>query len=407
MTVLTLTISHVGHRGDGVADRLFVPYSLAGETVEAEASGDRLIPTRIVTPSPERTDPFCAHYTQCGGCSLQHWQKQPYLAWKREMVVASLRAAGLETTVHPTVDATGHGRRRVLFHARRGNGARLVVGFNAARSRAVIGISACPVLAPGLSEALSTAQAIARTAEPMNKPLDLLITETASGLDVDLRGLGRLADADRRRLLSVADRLGLARLTNHGELITQREQPVVSIGKARVALPPGAFLQATAAGEAVLADLVRSSLPPKTKAVADLFCGIGPFALRLAETMRVHAVDMEQPMVSALQTAARHAPGLKPVTTETRDLFRRPMTAQELKPFDAVIFDPARAGAEAQARGLATSTVRHVTAVSCNPATFARDAALLVAGGYRLIEVTPIDQFAWTPHVELVARFER
>jgi 23S rRNA (uracil1939-C5)-methyltransferase len=407
MSALTVTISHVGHRGDGIAERLFVPYTLAGETVEVEPEGDRLIPKQILTPSPERAVPFCPHYTRCGGCALQHWQKAPYLAWKREMVVASLRAVGLSTSVHATIDATGNGRRRVLFHARRGSGPRLVVGFNEARSRAVVGIDACPVLSPALAGALPAAQALARAIESLNKPLDLLITATSSGLDVDLRGLGALPDGERRRLLAVARDLDLARLTNHGDLVSQREQPSLTIGRTQVGLPPGAFLQATEAGEAALSELVLSALSPKARAVADLFCGIGPFTLRLAERVRVHAVDQDTAMVAALQAGARHTTGLKPVTSETRDLFRRPMTAQELKPFDAVVFDPARAGAEAQAKALAASALRQVLAVSCNPGTFARDAAILVAGGFELVEVTPVDQFAWTPHVELVARFER
>jgi 23S rRNA (uracil1939-C5)-methyltransferase len=196
------------------------------------------------------------------------------------------------------------------------------------------------------------------------------------------------------------------RLTRHGELIAQRATPAVTIGRARVALPPGAFLQATVAGEQTLSRLVLEHVGD-AKTVADLFCGVGPFALRLAERARVAAFDSDAPAIAALKQAAGSASGLKPVEADVRDLFRRPLVAQELKRFDAVVFDPPRQGAEAQARELASSAVPVVVGVSCNPATFARDARILADGGYRLAAVTPVDQFRHSPHVEIAARFAR
>jgi 23S rRNA (uracil1939-C5)-methyltransferase len=207
-------------------------------------------------------------------------------------------------------------------------------------------------------------------------------------------------------LAQIAARHRLARLTRHGEIVALRVPPGVRIGRARVVLPPGSFLQATAAGETVLARLVTAHCEG-TKTVADLFCGVGPFTLRLAERARVTAADNDADAAAALTRAAAGTPGLKPVEALTRDLFRRPFTRTELKRFDAVVFDPPRQGAEAQARELATSAVPVLVAVSCNPATFARDAHILVDGGYRLVRVTPVDQFLYSVHVELVALFQR
>ena len=276
------------------------------------------------------------------------------------------------------------------------------------RSRAhqLVGIERCPVLAPSLDRAIAAAWAIAEELETTQKPLDIQITATDVGLDVDVRGSGALDSKLSARLARVAEGARLARLTRHGELVSQRSQPSIMIGTARVNLPTGAFLQATAAGEAELAVRV-ADIVGKAKTVADLFCGVGPFALRLAERARVLAADTDEPAVAALKQAAQTTSGLKPVETERRDLFRRPLAASELKRFDAVVFDPPRQGAEAQARELAQSRVPVIAAVSCNPATFARDARILIDGGYKLTAATPIDQFRYSPHVEIAARFEK
>ncbi|WP_439573428.1 class I SAM-dependent RNA methyltransferase [Phreatobacter sp.] len=401
-----LTISHVGHRGDGVAEGRFVPFTLPGEVVEVEGEAERAAPVRIVSPSPDRVAPPCPHFGTCGGCALQHWARAPYLDWKRDLVAAALRQHGLVADIAPTIDAHGEGRRRVAFHARRGDGPRPTVGFAAARSHAIIAIDACPLLAPGLGGALAAARRIATTLEGVAKPLDLQVTAAAQGLDMDLRGAGRLSERERLRLIEAAGAAGLARLTNHGSLVMQREQPVVLVDGLAVPLPPGAFLQATEAGETTLARLVLGAVG-KAKAVADLFCGVGPFALRLARQARVLAIDADAPAIAALAAATRTASGLKPIRAEARDLFRRPLLAAELKGLDAVVFDPPRAGAEAQAKLLAKADIGRIVAVSCNPATFARDATILAAGGWKPGTLTPVDQFRWSAHVELVADFTR
>jgi 23S rRNA (uracil1939-C5)-methyltransferase len=407
-----LVISRLAHRGDGLAETaagsVYVPYTLPGETVTVEPVAghpDRRHLLRVETESPERIAPVCPHFGICGGCAVQHWAWERYRAWKRDLVVTALAQARLAAEVDDLVDAHGEGRRRAVFHARRGTRDILAVGFAALRSHDVVGIDRCPVLAPGLAGAIEAAWAIAEVLKPVAKPLDIQATATDAGLDVDVRGSGPLTAAHGLALAGVAETHKLARLTRHGELVAQRAVPTVRIGRATLALPPGAFLQATAEGEAALARLVAAHAGD-ARAIADLFAGVGPFALRLAEWARVTAVDADEPALAALRRAAA-APGLKPVATDTRDLFRRPLAPPELKGFDAIVFDPPRQGAEAQARALAAAAAPVIVAVSCNPATFVRDAKLLVAGGYRLTRVTPVDQFRYTPHVELVARFAR
>jgi 23S rRNA (uracil1939-C5)-methyltransferase len=443
-----LTIDHVGHLGDGVAfadgETLYVPYTLGGETVEvAPAAGhhpDRRRLLQVEQASPERIAPFCPHFGTCGGCAIQHWESERYRAWKRNLVVETLAQAEIDCEVHPLIDAHGRGRRRITLHARmrafssevetgsrqenasnqesrapfrfnrngKGSGTHdvLRIGFAAANSHDIVPVDRCPILDPGLDGALDAAWAIAEPLKPTGKPLDIQLTATDSGLDVDVRGSGPLPSPLIAALSRVAEQHGLARLTRHGELVLMRTPPTIMIGPAQVTLPPGSFLQATVAGEETLAALVLDHCR-RAKHIADLFCGVGPFALRLAAKSRVSAFDSDAGSVSALQKAAATTPGLKPVKAQARDLFRRPLVAQELRDFDIVVFDPPRQGAQAQAAQLAASKIPMVVAVSCNVATFARDARILMDGGYRIEGVTPVDQFRHTPHVELVARFAR
>ena len=408
-----LTISRLGHRGDGIADTpegaVYVPYTLPGESVTVERVAghpDRRHLLHVDKPSHERATPVCKHFGTCGGCALQHWSLAEYHLWKRSLVAGALAQAGLVAPVADLVDAHGAGRRRAVFHARRGTHDVLEVGFTAPRAHHIVPIDDCPILAPGLAGALRAAWAIAETIRGTGKPLDIQVTATDSGLDVDVRGSGTL-DAERLAALAkVAEAHKLARLTRHGELVAQRTQPLLRVGRADVPLPPGAFLQATAEGEETLARLVTEHAG-KSRHVADLFTGIGTFALRLAEGARVAASDSEPAAIKALQQAAGKASGLKPIDAQTRDLFRRPFMASELKNFDAVVFDPPRQGAEAQARELGKSSVPVVVAVSCDANTFARDAKILVNAGYKIASAVPVDQFRYSHHVEIVAKFTR
>src|SRR6516165_3428537 len=399
--------------GDGVADTpagpIYVPYTLPDETVEvAQWPGhpDRRHLVKVDIASPQRTAPVCPHFGVCGGCALQHWDGASYRIWKRELVVLALERAGLAPPLDDLIDAHGEGRRRAVFHARSGEHGLLEVGFAARKAHHVVAIDRCPVLAPGLDGAITAAWAIAEKLAAMRKPLDIQVTATEGGLDIDLRGSGPLSPLAMQELAEIAARHRLARLTRHGEIIAQQASPMVRMGRAQVVLPPGAFLQATAAGEAALAELIQTHCQGAAK-VADLFSGVGPFALRLAERARIVAADNDAAAVVALRRAADSTAGLKPIETQTRDLLRRPFTPDELKSFDAALFDPPRQGAQAQASALAASGVPCVVAVSCNPATFARDARILVDGGYALTRVTPVDQFRYSAHVELVGFFQR
>jgi 23S rRNA (uracil1939-C5)-methyltransferase len=408
-----LTIDHIGRQGDGVAPTeagpVYVPYTLPGEIVETEpwpGHPDRGHLLRVETASAERIAPVCPHFGVCGGCALQHWQTARYRAWKRDLVVDALRQAGIAAPVDELVDAHGAGRRRVVLHARGATHDVLEVGFAARQGHHIVPIDRCPILAPGLAGIIEAAWALAEALRPAGKPLDIQATATDAGIDVDIRGSGPLDPQISLALAGIADTHRLARVTRHGELVAQRATPTVQMGRCAVALPPGAFLQATAAGEATLARAVLAHAGA-AKAVADLFAGVGPFALRLAERARVFAADTDEGAIAALTRAAAGASGLKPIRAERRDLFRRPLAAKELAGFDAVAFDPPRQGAQAQARELAMSEVATIIAVSCNAGTFARDARLLTDAGYRMTAVTPVDQFRYSAHVEIVARLER
>jgi 23S rRNA (uracil1939-C5)-methyltransferase len=405
-----LVIERLGRRGDGVAESpagpVYVPYALPGETVEVEpVRPDRRHLIKVDVESPERVAPVCPHFGCCGGCALQHLAAAPYRAWKRTLVTLALEQAGLDAALDELIDARGAGRRRAVLHARRGPRDALAVGFSASRAHRVVAIDRCPILAPELGGAIETAWDIAEALAGARKPLDIAVTATDGGLDVDVRGSGPISPAAATDLAQLAERRRLARLTRHGELVAQRAAPTLRIGRARVVLPPGAFLQATAAAEVMLARLVEGHCEGARR-IADLFCGVGPFALRLAERARVSAVDNDAAAIAAVQQAAAATQGLKPVQAHQRDLFRSPLAPAELAQFDAVIFDPPRQGAEAQARALAASKVPKIVAVSCNPTTFARDARILVDAGYRLMQLTPLDQFVYSAHVELVACFD-
>jgi 23S rRNA (uracil1939-C5)-methyltransferase len=404
-----VTIGEIGHQGDGIAvtpeGRVFVPYSLPGEIVEIAGEGERASLVKILKPSPERAEPICPHFGVCGGCALQHWEAAPYRAWKRALVVDALASAGVETEVAPLVDAHGEGRRRAVLHARRGEGKNIAVGFAGRRSHTIVPIEACPVLAPALKRVFEIGRNVAAILSPREKPLDLHFTATEGGLDLDIRGAGAIDRKMTAALARAASEEKLARLTRHGEMVVQLAEPALTIGRARVVLPPGAFLQATQTGEDTLAKLVGEGAG-KAKKIVDLFCGVGTFSLPLAEGAKILAADNAAPAVAALAKAAK-APGLKPIETLIRDLFRRPLVAVELKGFDLVVLDPPRQGAEAQARELARSKIEKVIYVSCSPASFARDAKILVEAGFRLLRVTPVDQFRYSAHVETAGVFAR
>jgi 23S rRNA (uracil1939-C5)-methyltransferase len=306
-----LVIDHVGHRGDGVAlaggETVYVPYTLGGETVEVGPvpghHPDRRRLLQVERASPQRITPFCRHFGICGGCAIQHWEAERYRAWKRELVVETLAQARLACEVDALIDAHGLGRRRITLHARIGTHDVLKVGFAATNSHDIIPIDRCPILDPGLSGAIEAAWALAEPLISVGKPLDIQVTATDNGLDVDVRGSGPLPAQMIATLSRLAEQHRLARLTRHGELVLMRTPPTVAIGAAQLTLPPGSFLQATVAGEEALAALVSGHCK-RAKHIADLFCGVGPFALRLAAKSRISAFDSDAGAIAALQHAA-------------------------------------------------------------------------------------------------------
>lgn len=394
-----VTVTALGQRGEGIAEvggqRVYVPFTLPGEEVEIAVAGDRGTLLSVLAPSLDRVGPICEYFGSCGGCALQHLAPNPYAAFKRGLVATALSHAGIDAPVGELIDARGIGRRRATLHTRG-----MSAGYMRARSHDLLDIAVCPILVPALQR---RAPQIARALHAAVGDSDIGFTATETGLDVGVSSRKRIRT---ERLLPLAQRLGLARLSVNDELVLQAQAPSVRMGKALVELPIGSFLQATQAAEEALAKLVSAGVRGAGN-VADLFCGVGPFALRIAEQARVHAADSDKPAIAALHKAVKHSQGLRPVTALSRDLFRDPMAPAELVPFDAVVFDPPRAGAQAQALELARSKVRTIVAVSCEPKSFARDAAILLAGGYRLQSVTPVDQFAHSTHVEVVGVFGR
>jgi 23S rRNA (uracil1939-C5)-methyltransferase len=394
----TATITSLGHKGEGIAQidgrKVFVPLALPGETVEIAVEGERGTLLGVITPTPSRIEPFCPHFGACGGCQLQHMDRASYEAFKIGLVETPLHFAGIEQKVTRLIDAAGDGRRRATLHARR-EGA----GYMRLRSHQVHDIDACPILVPGLARAPDIARAVMQAVGEA----DVSFTATLAGLDVAIRTEKKQARADR--VAPLVGRFRLARLALNGEMVLQAQPPIIAMGRARVELPIGSFLQATEAAEQALADYVINAVG-KAKTVADLFCGIGPFALRLAEQRPVTAFDSDKPGIGALDKARRFTKGLREVTAKARDLFRDPLTQFELN-YEAVVLDPPRAGAEAQVRELAKSRVKTVVMVACDARTFARDAAILVAGGYQVGEIVAVDQFTQSAHVEIAATFRR
>lgn len=405
-----VTITRLGAKADGIAETasgpLFVPFALPGETVTIERDGARAQLVSVDTPSPERATPFCPYFGECGGCATQHMRHDFYRAWKQDALAHTLRQAHLDTPLEPMIDAHGEGRRRLTLHVRFPE-REMHVGYMAARSHHVVDIDYCPIAVPALQkQAPVVARAIGRQLGAGRKPLDVQVTEVETGLDVDVRGHGPLNAKDRQRMIALAADLDLARLSIHGEILVERRPPALTVGRSSVVLPAGSFLQATRLGEESMASIVLDTCK-SAKRVADLFSGCGPFALRLAERAAVHAVETDQAAITALERAARATPNLRAVTTEVRDLFRRPLLTLELNTFDAIVMDPPRAGAEAQAQQIAASKVPLVVSVSCDAGTFARDTAILQGAGFRLERVHPVDQFRFSPHVEIVGILRR
>ncbi|MGV6803216.1 MAG: class I SAM-dependent RNA methyltransferase [Ruegeria sp.] len=398
-------ILRLGHQGDGIAEGpVYAPRTLPGERVSGMLDGSLLTDIKVLTPSEHRVKPPCRHYKSCGGCQLQHASDAFVADWKVEVVRNALSAQGLEADMRPILTSPAGSRRRATIAVRRTKKGALA-GFHGRASGVITEIPDCHLLDPALIAALPVAKALAELGGSRKGVLSVTLTQSTAGLDVSVQGGKPLDGPLELSLAQATEHYGLARLAWDGEVIAMRHPPAQRFGPATVVPPPGAFLQATKEGEQALTKAVLN-IVGSAKRVVDLFAGCGTFSLPLARVAEVHAVEGEADMTRALDQSWRKSAGLKQVTTEARDLFRRPLTPDELVCFDAVVLDPPRAGAEAQVSELAQALRPAIAYVSCNPVTFARDAKTLVQAGYTLEWVQAVDQFRWSSHSELVGSFK-
>ena len=393
-------------QGDGIADGpIYAPFSLPGEQVDGDVIGNRIETPRILHPSDQRVKAPCPHFKSCGGCAMQHASDDFVAAWKADVITHALSAQGLSADVRVTLTSPAQSRRRATLAGKRTKGGAMV-GFHTRASDIIIPIPNCTLLHPAIMAAIPALEEMTVIGASRKAELSIAVAVTLNGLDINVTN-GKEPDAEvLSEMARLVDANKFSRLTWNDESIAARAPATVDIDGMLVTPPPGAFMQATETGQIALINAVRSIIG-EAKSVVDLFAGCGTFSLPLARTATVHGVESEAPLLDALMSTWRQSSGLKPVITEKRDLFRNPLLPEELNRFDAIIIDPPRAGAEAQCRMIADSTVQTIAFVSCNPVTFARDAKILTDAGYRIEWVQPVDQFRWSPHVELVAYFTK
>ncbi|MEM7302165.1 MAG: TRAM domain-containing protein [Pseudomonadota bacterium] len=405
----TVTIERLGALGDGIATvggkPVYVEGALPGEVVEIDDQFPRPTLLDITSPSPDRVTPDCPYFEACGGCVAQHMPPAIYRNWKRSTIETAFTLEAIEISLSDTLESPVGSRRRAVFSAEFVQG-KLRFGFSARRSHDLADIRECLVLDPEITSNLNGLKELAGVLIQQGERLRVSVLASQSGLDVSISDSGTVSRDARLKAINHAISMNWARLTVEDEVFVETRAPILSPGGCDVVPPPGGFSQATKAAEDQMVELVLGHLG-KSRHAIDLFSGFGTFSLPLAEHSRVHAVELEGAALANLETAARSLPGLKPVTIEQRDLFRRPVLADELKPFDFAVIDPPRAGAEAQTKALAKSSINRIAFVSCNPTTLARDAEILLDAGFGLEKLIPIDQFLYSAHVELVAHFSR
>ena len=403
----TFKIDRLSWQGDGIAavrsDDVYVPYALAGELCEGDIANGVCNDVRILEPVSDRIKPVCRHFKKCGGCILQHASDALLANWKTRLVQDTLSLNHLETTFRPIQVSPAGSRRRAVFSAHRTKKS-AEVGFHKRNSDILIDLLECPLMHPMITQGLEAFRDIAKLGCSRKTEIRIGATVTENGLDVDVADAKDLEPGQTEALAGFATRHNFARISWNGEILAQIKPPTQSFGTGQVIPPSGSFLQATKEGEETLVSASLETLAG-CKNVLDLFSGSGTFTLPLAQNAQVHAVESIPEMLAALSAGWRQAVGTKDVTTEARDLYYRPLLLDELKKFDGVVIDPPRAGALEQSKVLAQSNIRKISFVSCNPATFARDAKILINGGYTLDWVQVVDQFRWSAHVELVAQF--
>jgi 23S rRNA (uracil1939-C5)-methyltransferase len=385
-------IVRIAARGDGVTP--------SGRHVPFGVPGDALLDDGALAFGAHHQEPPCGHFPECGGCQLQHADDVAYRNYLVSRVEGALAQHGLVTEMRePHLSPPNSRRRATLRVMRVGQG--VVLGFNAARSHRIVDMRECHILRSELFALVAPLRALLAGLLEPRRQAEGQLTLLDQGVDVLLKGIAAEGLQATEALTAFADERALARLSiDQGlgaETLYEPQPATVTLSGIAVAFPVGAFLQATADGEAALVGCVREVVSG-TSSIADLFAGLGTFALAMGAS---HAAEASRDAAAALKRAA------SAVAVEHRDLYRRPLDAGELKRFDAVILDPPRAGAAEQVAALAGSAVPRIAYVSCNPATFARDAKALVDGGYTLDWARPVGQFRWSTHVELAACFSR
>ncbi|WP_106746628.1 class I SAM-dependent RNA methyltransferase [Yoonia maritima] len=398
-----LTIDSLTHLGMGRASdgRSLLPRVLPGEEVEVAQDGT----VRIVTPSTDRVAASCRHYKSCGGCAMQHATDEFVADWKLGIVQKAVHAHGLAPDFRAVATSPARSRRRAKLSGRRTKKGAMV-GFHGRASHTLVAVPDCQLVTPALLAIQPALEALTVLACSRKGEIDLTVTDAALGPDVFVATDKELTPQLRVELAAFANQHGLSRLVWNDEPVVTINAPNQDFGGTKVTPPPGAFLQATKHGETTLLQAVEE-ITAKANRVVDLFAGCGTFTLPIAKRAEVHAVEGEAEMLNALDRGWREGHQLRKVTTETRDLFRRPLEPDELRHFDAAVIDPPRAGAEAQIEALARSEIKTIAMVSCNPITFARDAKMLTDVGFSMPWVQTVDQFRWSPHVEIVAPFTR
>jgi 23S rRNA (uracil1939-C5)-methyltransferase len=417
--LVELVVEHIGARGDGIAHYrggpVFVPFTVPGDRVRARLGSRRhggwegLVVERLAS-GPGRAAPRCRHFETCGGCGLQHLDAASYRRVKLDTVCTALERVGIDPGVVAPMRLVPPERRRARVGISRPHDPRLPVRvlYRERFRHDLVDLRECPVLEPKIFALIGGLRQVACELVAAGGSVEAMLTRTDSGVDL-------LIEAKERPSLGVCE--ALARFAEEGDVarivwrsareeiaVVERRPVRVLLSGVAVSFPPGAFLQASAAAETILVEEEVVSAIGTERPAADLFAGLGTFTFALARGGPVHAVEGEAGAAAALARAAAGTPG---ITVERRDLARNPLSPEALAHYDAAVFDPPRAGAARQGEVLAASGVGTVVAVSCNPATFARDAATLIAGGYQLERVTPVDQFLWTPHLELAAVFRR
>ena len=414
-----INIDSLGGRGDGITDingnTFYVPYTVPGDIVDVKVNGNKARLRHIHEKSEHRVDAVCKHFTKCGGCKLQHVEGEFYKNWKTDLIKTALVNQGIDdVNVLPIQTSPLNSRRRTSLQAiGRGDG-KLVLGYAEKSSHNLIDIEVCPILVSEIANFIKPLKAFLSKLLSKQQKITIQITKGDNGLDVIFKGKGEVDLDLRMDLAEFAQKHDLARISWYDtsakrpyfEMLAERRKPYVKFGGNKVFFPEGSFLQATMQGQEALVSAMLEGIEGASR-VVDLFSGCGTFSIAAAKTATVHAVENNNDMLSALKNSANMMTNIKQVTSELRDLFLRPLLPHELNKYDVAIIDPPRAGARHQMTEIINSDIKTLIMVSCNPITFARDVQGLTDAGFTMGAVRPVDQFLFSPHLEIISVFKR